>query len=191
MNRLSETFRCFLVDRDSNTGEVRSTIQDLHQNQLPAGDVMIRVEWSSLNYKDALAVQANPGVVRQLPHVPGIDAAGTVVASNDNRYQVGQAVIVTGYELGAPRWGGWSERIRVPAEWVVPLPKGLSLREAMILGTAGFTAAQCVRDLLRFDLKPDSGPMAVTGATGAPAGAAATAAGPAAGAASPAAGGGR
>jgi acrylyl-CoA reductase (NADPH) len=98
--------------------------------------------------------------------VPGIDVAGTVEESSDDRYQKGDAVLVTGYELGAPAWGGWSEFVRVPAEWIVPLPEGLSLRQTMILGTAGFTAALCVNELVRNEARPDGGPIAVTGATG-------------------------
>jgi acrylyl-CoA reductase (NADPH) len=133
---------------------------------LPSGEVLIRVAYSSLNYKDALAAEANPGVVRKLPHVPGIDAAGTVVESSDQRYREGDAVIVTGNELGAGQWGGWAEFIRVPAAWVVPLPKELSLKEAMILGTAGFTAAQCVQAIEVNGITPDAGEILVTGATG-------------------------
>jgi putative YhdH/YhfP family quinone oxidoreductase len=124
------------------------------------------VAYSSLNYKDALAAEAHAGVVRKLPHVPGIDAAGTVVESSDSRYLAGDSVVVTGNELGAGHWGGWAEFIRVPAAWVVPLPAGLSANEAMILGTAGFTAAQCVQAILVNGVTPSDGDMVVTGATG-------------------------
>src|SRR5262249_15943124 len=110
--------------------------------------------------------QGHPGVVRKLPHVPGIDAAGKVAESNDARFKPGAAVIVTGYELGAGQWGGWSQYIRVPADWVVPLPEALSLKEAMILGTAGFTAAEAVRAMVVNGVKPDDGEILVTGATG-------------------------
>ncbi len=119
-----------------------------------------------MNYKDALAAIGRRAVAGPLPHVPGIDAAGTVVESRVEHIQPGQPVLVTGYELGAPRWGGWSELIRVPAEWVVPCPAGLTLRDAMILGTAGFTAAQCLLALQRQEITPDRGPVVVTGATG-------------------------
>jgi putative YhdH/YhfP family quinone oxidoreductase len=159
------SLRCFLVQRDSQ-GNLQRGITHRNLEDLPPGDVLIRVAWSSLNYKDALACQAHPGIVRKLPHVPGIDAAGTVVESRDARWKPGQEVIVTGYELGAGQWGGWAEYVRVPADWVVPLPEGLSLREAMILGTAGFTAAQCADALLRNGLCPSHGPIVVTGATG-------------------------
>lgn len=159
------TFACFVVDRDPQgslwRGVAQRTVQDL-----PPGDVLIRVAWSSLNYKDALACQAHPGIVRKLPHVPGIDAAGTIVESRDERWKPGQEVIVTGYELGAGHWGGWAEYVRVPGDWVVALPEGLTLREAMILGTAGFTAAQCADALVRNGVAPSSGPVVVTGATG-------------------------
>lgn len=159
----SQDFSCFQVSRDEN-GQLRHTIETLRLDDLPAGDVVIQVQWSSLNYKDALATQAHPGVVGELPHVPGIDAAGTVETSSDPRYQPGDRVLVTGYELGAPAWGGWSEYIRVPAEWVVALPNGLTPREAMVLGTAGFTAAQCVRELQLNGVA--EGAVVVTGATG-------------------------
>ena len=134
--------------------------------ELPPGEVTIRVAYSSLNYKDALAASGNPGVARKLPHVPGIDAAGTVLESASPQVPVGASVLVTGYELGASHWGGWAELIRVPAKWVVPLPEGLTLRESMMLGTAGFTAAlgSLLIEHNRADL-PD-GPMVVTGATG-------------------------
>jgi putative YhdH/YhfP family quinone oxidoreductase len=134
--------------------------------ELPPGDIEIAVAWSSLNYKDALAATGHPGIAGRFPHVPGIDAAGWITSSTDPRFLVGHSVIVTGYELGAGRWGGWSELVRVPADWVVPLPTGLTLREAMILGTAGFTAAQCVRELLRNEVLASSGAVIVTGATG-------------------------
>jgi putative YhdH/YhfP family quinone oxidoreductase len=121
---------------------------------------------SSLNYKDAMAATGHPGIVKSFPHVPGIDAAGTIVYTESPHWNVGQPVIMTGYQQGADRWGGWAEYVRVPGEWVVPLPDGLSLREAMILGTAGFTAAQCVWSLRHHAITPESGPVVVTGATG-------------------------
>ena len=161
----SSSFRCYLVDRDSQ-GKVAASLARRPIDELPPGDVLIRVAWSSLNYKDALAATGHTGVVRRFPHVPGIDAAGTVVESGSSPLQPGQSVLVTGYELGAGRWGGWAEYIRVPWEWVVPLPEGLSLRESMILGTAGFTAALSVEALLRAGVTPSSGEVVVTGATG-------------------------
>src|SRR4051794_39804802 len=161
----STTFHCFLVERDA-AGKVHRGLIERPLAELPPGECLIRVEYSSLNYKDALAAQAHPGVVRKLPHVPGIDAAGTIAESSDPRFKIGDAVIVTGYELGASQWGGWAEYIRVPADWVVPLPGGVSLKDAMALGTAGFTAAQCVSAIVLNGVAPDAGEILVTGATG-------------------------
>ncbi|MCA9052218.1 MAG: YhdH/YhfP family quinone oxidoreductase [Planctomycetaceae bacterium] len=160
-----DRFQACLVTAET-PGRYGGEIVSLDRSQLPPGDVLIRVEYSSANYKDALAAGGHRGIVRTLPHVPGIDAAGTVVDSAAPEVVVGAQVLVTGYELGSGRWGGWAEYIRVPAEWVVPLHQGLSPREAMILGTAGFTAAQCVEALQRHDIEPSSGPIVVTGATG-------------------------
>lgn len=159
------TFRCVYADRDAD-GEVVPRYGELPLDRLPAGDVTVRVAWSSLNYKDALAATGYAGVAGPLPHVPGIDAAGAVLESSSPHFQPGQEVIVTGYELGAPRWGGWAEVIRVPAEWVAPQPAGLSQREAMQLGTAGFTAAQCVAALQHNDVRAAEGEVVVTGASG-------------------------
>jgi putative YhdH/YhfP family quinone oxidoreductase len=161
----ADLLRCLLVEKDA-AGAVRRSVTQRNLADLPPGDVLIRVAYSSLNYKDALAAQAHPGVVRQLPHVPGIDAAGTVVESSDGRFRPGDAVVITGHELGAGQWGGWAELARVPADWVVPLPAGLSLQESMILGTAGFTAAQCVHALVLNEVLPEAGEVVVTGATG-------------------------
>jgi acrylyl-CoA reductase (NADPH) len=133
---------------------------------LPAGDVLIQLAFSSLNYKDALSANGNRGVTRSYPHVPGIDAAGTVVHSVDERYKPGDAVIVTGHDLGMNTSGGFAEYIRVPADWVVPLPDGMTLQQSMALGTAGLTAALCVDKLLHNGLTPAQGDVLVTGATG-------------------------
>src|SRR5262245_7328894 len=141
------TFTCFLVEKDA-AGNVHGGLARRTVSDLPTGSVLVRVAYSSLNYKDALASQAHPGVVRKLPHVPGIDAAGTVVESVSSRFKPGDQVVITGNELGAGQWGGWAEYVRVPADWVVPLPAGLSVKETMMLGTAGFTAAQCVHAIL-------------------------------------------
>lgn len=157
--------RCFLVEK-STTGELRRGVVERTLDDLPPGDVVIRVHYSSLNFKDALASQAHPGVIKQLPHVPGIDAAGVVESSTSPQVRTGDEVLITGYDLGGAAWGGWSEQIRVPAEWIVPLPAGISLIDAMTLGTAGFTAAQCVHSLQHHGVKPASGPVVVTGATG-------------------------
>jgi putative YhdH/YhfP family quinone oxidoreductase len=159
------TFHCFYVENDAAGNLVRG-VRELPRENLPAGDVLVRVEYSSLNYKDALAAGGHPGVVRNLPHVPGIDAAGVIEESTASHLHKGQRVVITGYDLGAGRWGGWSEYVRVPADWIVALPAGLSLQEAMILGTAGFTAAQCVLALQTNGIEPGSGEVVVTGATG-------------------------
>jgi len=159
------SYRCFLVEKDA-AGKLTRGPATRNLADLPPGDVLVNVAASSLNYKDALAAEAHPGVVRKLPHVPGIDAAGTVAESSDSRFRPGDAVIVTGYELGSGQWGGWSEYVRVPADWVVPLPAGLLLEEAMALGTAGFTAAQCVAAIQLNGITPAAGEIVVTGATG-------------------------
>lgn len=158
-------FQCFFVEKDSS-GKVHRSLTRRPLSELPPGDVLIKVQYSSLNYKDALAAEAHPGVVRKLPHVPGIDAAGIVEESGSSLYQPGDEVLVTSYDLGAGQWGGWGEYIRVPAAWVVPRPSGLSLRETMILGTAGFTAAQCVQAIQHNGVSPAAGEIVVTGATG-------------------------
>lgn len=127
---------------------------------------MIKVSYSSLNYKDALSASGNKGVTRTYPHTPGIDAAGVVEESRSPHFKVGDEVIVTGYDLGMNTAGGFGEYIRVPADWVVSLPESLSLRESMIYGTAGFTAALSVNKLIGSGVKPEDGGVLVTGATG-------------------------
>lgn len=134
-------------------------------DDLPEGDVLVRVHWSSLNYKDALSATGNKGVTRRYPHTPGIDAAGVVVQASSGPWNVGDKVIVTGYDLGMNTDGGYGEYIRVPAEWLVRCPLGLTLREAMLYGTAGLTASLCVSSLIDAGL-PDDGDVLVTGATG-------------------------
>ena len=161
---LPDQLTAFIV-RNSDQ-ECRGAIETISLDQLAPGEVTIAVKFSSLNYKDAMAAQGHSGIVRRLPHVPGIDAAGTVIESGSDNFSPNDEVIVTGYGLGSDQWGGWSELIRVPAAWVVPKPERLSLREAMILGTAGFTAAQCVCSLLHHEVVPENGPVVVTGASG-------------------------
>lgn len=162
---LHEAFPALVVRRD-DSGDVTCNVETLSKDDLPSGDVLIEVDYASLNYKDALATQAHPGVVRQLPHVPGVDCAGTVAESQSPQFSAGQQVLVTGYDLGAPSWGGFSGFVRVPADWVVALPEGLSLRDAMTYGTAGFTAAQCVTAIQHHGIQPNAGEVVVTGATG-------------------------
>ncbi|MED6342385.1 MAG: YhdH/YhfP family quinone oxidoreductase [Pseudomonadota bacterium] len=157
-------FRAFRVEKN-DSGFVRSVIER-DVEDLPEGDVLIDVQYSSLNYKDALSATGNPGVTRVFPHTPGIDAAGSVLASTDTRFAEGDAVVVIGFDLGMGTSGGFAERIRVPANWVVKLPEGLTARESMLIGTAGFTAAECVQKLEQAGMTPDSGPILVTGATG-------------------------
>jgi putative YhdH/YhfP family quinone oxidoreductase len=152
--------------RKSADGHVTAQVEAITLDDLPPGDVLVRVAYSSLNYKDGLACQGHPGVVRSFPHVPGVDCAGTVVESSSREYRPGDEVLVTGYELGAGHWGGFAAYVRVPAEWVVRLPAGLPLRDAMIYGTAGFTAAQCVTAIVERGIGPERGPVVVTGATG-------------------------
>ncbi|MDD2336115.1 MAG: YhdH/YhfP family quinone oxidoreductase [Geobacteraceae bacterium] len=133
---------------------------------LPSGDILMKVHYSSLNYKDALSATGQFGVTRNYPHTPGIDAAGEVVESSDRAFKPGDKVIVTSYDLGMDTPGGFGQYIRVPAKWVVPLPDGLRLRESMILGTAGLTAGLMVEKLIRNGVKSEQGEILVTGATG-------------------------
>ena len=149
-----------------NDHDVLCGVEQIAADDLPAGDVVIDVGCSSLNYKDALACQGRPGVVRNFPHVPGIDCAGQVVQSESPEFQSGDAVLVTGQGLGSEQWGGYAVRVRVPAEWVVPLPAGLTIDDAMVYGTAGFTAAQCVTSIQHHGVEPDAGEVVVTGASG-------------------------
>ncbi|MGP4843158.1 acrylyl-CoA reductase family protein [Marinobacter sp. 1Y8] len=150
-----------------NDGQYTGAVETLDTADLPQGDVLIRVTHSSLNYKDALSASGNKGVTRNFPHTPGIDAAGEVIESESGQFSVGQQVLVTGFDLGMGTAGGFGEYIRVPAEWVVVMPKGWSARTAMVYGTAGLTAGLCVSKLLRMGASPDKGPVLVTGATGA------------------------
>ena len=154
-----------LVSSESNK-KFESKVQSRTIQDLPEGDVLIKVYFSSLNYKDALSAIGNKGVSRNYPHTPGIDAAGIIETSESKNFKVGEEVIVTGYDLGMNTSGGFSEYIRVPSEWVVKKPEGISLSESMALGTAGLTAGLCVRKLINHKLTPDSGKLFVTGATG-------------------------
>ena len=156
--------RCYLVDRAD--GKLVGQVVERPLSDLPAGDVLVRVQYSSLNYKDALSAQGHPGVTRKFPHVPGIDAAGEVVESASAAYQPGDAVIATGHDLGQNTWGGFAEYIRMPAAWLVKLPTGMTSRTSMIYGTAGLTAAMCVDALVQRGVKPENGEIVVTGASG-------------------------
>lgn len=157
-------FKALVVDKQGE--DVAVELRQLSFDDLPKGEVLIRVHYSGVNYKDSLATIPNGNIVRNYPFVPGIDLAGVVVASEDPRFQEGDEVIATSYEIGVSHFGGYSEYARIPAEWIVPLPKGLSLKESMIIGTAGFTAALSIYRLEQNGLKPEQGKVLVTGATG-------------------------
>ena len=160
---MEKEYKALVINEVSATFE--QTIQTLHIDNLPKGDVLVKVHYSSINYKDALSATGNKGVTKKYPHTPGIDAAGEVVSSVDDKFKVGDKVIVTGYDLGMNTSGGFGQYIRVPAEWVVQLPEGLSLKESMIIGTAGFTAGISVLRLSAL-VKPSDGKILVSGATG-------------------------
>jgi putative YhdH/YhfP family quinone oxidoreductase len=161
---VADSMRCFLVEKRESA--IKSGITTRPTAELPPGEVTIRVQYSSLNYKDALAAKGHPGVAPNLPHVPGIDAVGKVALSSDSRFVPGQIVLATSYEIGATRWGAYAEYLRVPGDWTIPLARGLSPRESMILGTAGLTAAMCVEALQDRGVSPAAGEVLVTGASG-------------------------
>ncbi|MEH6953491.1 NADPH:quinone oxidoreductase family protein [Neobacillus drentensis] len=161
---MNESFKAFVVDKTESDFTVN--IKELTLQDLPAGDVLIKVSYSSINYKDGLASTPDGKIVRAYPFIPGIDLAGVVVCSNDTRFKEGDEVIATSYEIGVSHFGGYSEYAQIPADWVVPLPEGLSLKEAMVYGTAGFTAALSVQRLEENGVTPDKGSVLVTGATG-------------------------
>ena len=164
MTTIPGTFRAYVVDRRDDRFE--RGLRTLTPADLPDGDVDVRVAWSSVNFKDGLAATADGKVARSYPLVPGIDLAGTVVRSSHPDFAPGAEVVVHGYDLGVSRHGGYAEYARVPSQWVVSLPPGLSTREAMAIGTAGFTAAMSVVQLEERGLDPVDGPVLVTGATG-------------------------
>lgn len=161
---MSQTFRAWVVDQTEN--DVTLDLKELAPEDLPEGEVLVKVEYSGVNYKDGLASIANGRIVESYPMIPGIDCAGRVVHSRDSRFSEGLEVIVASAELGVSHYGGFSQYARVPGDWIVPLPKGLSLKEAMVLGTAGFTAAMSLIRMEENGLTPDKGPILVTGATG-------------------------
>lgn len=158
------SFKALLIEE--RDGKVSSGFVQMDESQLDAGDVTIRVAYSSINYKDALAATGAGKIIRRFPCVGGIDLAGTVISSADPRFQAGDPVIATSFDIGVAHHGGYAEIARVPAAWVVPLPAGLSLFEAMALGTAGFTAALGIVRMEENGLRPEKGPVIVTGATG-------------------------
>lgn len=159
------SFRALVTDKDAE-GKVSSTVQLLEDDRLPEGDVTVDVDWAGLNYKDGLCVTGAGGLVRNYPHVAGVDFVGTVRDSADARYRPGDQVVLTGWRVGEAHWGGFAERARVKADWLVPLPDGMSSRDAMVMGTAGLTAMLCVMRLEAAGVTPEGGEVLVTGAAG-------------------------
>ena len=160
-----KTFKAMVV-REEKDGRFSRKIEERSISSLPPGDVLVKVRYSSLNYKDVLSAIGNRGVTKDYPHTPGIDAAGIVEESSNPEFTPGDPVIVTSYDLGMNTSGGYGQYIRVPAGWIVKLPRNLTLRESMIYGTAGFTAALSVHRLVERGIKPDQGTILVSGATG-------------------------
>lgn len=162
---LPQTFKAMVVSETADQKFIRE-IKQKEVSDLPAGELLIEVKYSSLNYKDALSASGNKGVTRKYPHTPGVDAAGLVATSSTSQFGAGDQVIVTGFDLGMNTAGGFGQYISVPASWAVKLPQGMTLKESMGYGTAGLTAALCVMRLMAFGLSKDSGEVLVTGATG-------------------------
>ena len=159
------SFKALLVSKTED-GKTQAAVTELETDQLPEGEVTVAVEYSTVNYKDGLCIGPGGGLVRSYPHVPGIDFAGTVEHSSDARYKPGDKVVLTGWRVGEAHWGGYAQKARVKADWLVPLPEGLSTRAAMAVGTAGFTSMLAVMALEDHGLTPGDGPVLVTGAAG-------------------------
>lgn len=157
-------FNALLLTQQDKT--THATVTQINDDQLPAGNVTVAVNYSSLNYKDGLAITGKGKIIREFPMVPGIDFAGTVLESADARYQVGDAVVLTGWGVGENHWGGMAQKARLNADWLVKLPQGLTSQQAMMIGTAGFTAMLCVQALIDGGIKPEDGEILVTGASG-------------------------
>lgn len=162
---MKESFKAMIV-KEVEANKFTREITKINIEDLPEGEVLIKVKYSSLNYKDALSASGNKGVTRKYPHTPGIDAAGIVVQSSSTLFKEGEEVLVTGYDLGMNTSGGFAEYVRVPAEWIVKLPERLNLMESMVYGTAGLTAAISVYKLISAGVRPETGDILVTGATG-------------------------
>ena len=158
-------FNALIVNKDDE-GKTSASVGQIGLDDLPEGDVVVAVDYSTVNYKDGLCIGPGGGLVRNYPHVPGIDFAGTVETSNDPRYAAGDKVVLTGWRVGEMHWGGYAQKARVKADWLVPLPSSLTTRQAMAVGTAGFTAMLAVMALQDHGMKPDQGPVLVTGAAG-------------------------
>lgn len=159
------SFTALIVDKDEE-GTVSQSIETLDDSRLPEGDVIVDVAFSTLNYKDGLCITGKGGLVRTFPHVPGIDFAGTVAQSSDSRYKTGDPVILTGWRVGEAWWGGYATKASVKADWLVPMPDGMSARHAMAIGTAGLTSMMAIMALEDHGLTPDKGEVLVTGAAG-------------------------
>jgi len=158
-------FNALIVNKDDK-GKTSASVGQIGLDDLPEGDVVVAVDYSTVNYKDGLCIGPGGGLVRNYPHVPGIDFAGTVETSNDPRYAAGDKVVLTGWRVGEMHWGGYAQKARVKADWLVPLPSGLTTRQAMAVGTAGFTAMLAVMALQDHGMQPEQGPALVTGAAG-------------------------
>lgn len=160
-------FNALVVEKDEESGKTSAEVKQIGVDDLPEGEVTVAVEYSTVNYKDGLCIGPGGGLVRNYPHVPGIDFAGTVEESSDDRYSPGDKVVLTGWRVGEAHWGGYAEKARVKADWLVPLPEGLTTRQAMAVGTAGFTAMLAVQALEDHGLRPGGErPVLVTGASG-------------------------
>ena len=157
------SFNALIVNKDDE-GKTHAEVTQLTEDQLPEAEVTVAVDYSTVNYKDGLCIGPGGGLVRNYPHVPGIDFAGTVETSSDERYKAGDKVVLTGWRVGEAHWGGYAQKARVKADWLVPLPNGLDTRQAMAVGTAGFTAMLAVMALEDHGIK--KGPVLVTGAAG-------------------------
>lgn len=158
-------FKALVVEK-AEDGSTQAAVTELSLDRLPEAEVTVAVEYSTVNYKDGLCIGPGGGLVRNYPHIPGIDFAGTVVNSSDERYEPGDKVVLTGWRVGEAHWGGYSQRARIKADWLVPLPEGLNTRQAMAVGTAGFTAMLAVMALEDHGLTPEKGEVLVTGAAG-------------------------
>ena len=155
-----------LIVRKEGDEKPVASVEDIAEDMLPEAEVTVAVDYSTVNYKDGLCIGPGGGLVRKYPHIPGIDFAGTVEASADDRYKPGDKVVLTGWRVGEAHWGGYAQKARVRADWLVPLPDGLSTRQAMAVGTAGFTAMLAVMALEDHGLTPGPGEVLVTGAAG-------------------------
>ncbi|MCB2095650.1 MAG: oxidoreductase [Rhodobacteraceae bacterium] len=159
------SFNALIVEKDEE-GKTHAGVREIGEDRLPEAEVTVAVDYSTLNYKDGLCIGPGGGLVRNYPHIPGIDFAGTVESSSDSRYKPGDKVVLTGWRVGEAHWGGYAQKARVKADWLVPLPQGLTTRQAMAIGTAGFTAMLAVMALEDHGLTPGTGPVLVTGAAG-------------------------